>query len=132
MKLINTPSAVPLTNAQFKTYDRIKSMLEDERPLMPSDLDAIAMLVIQIDMLKAALKSIKVDGSIVYSTTQYGTVPKANPANEIAAKANTAIKGYLDALLMTPKSKLAIMDLSNDKVDTSDPLTAALLNRKAP
>lgn len=96
---------IPLLDGEYKKFLDIKNTIEAEREVSPSDLDAIAMLVVNITLLNSALDSLHKDGAIVISTSKYGNVPKSNPAGELFAKANVAIKAYFDALLMTPKSK---------------------------
>lgn len=128
MELIKLPSAMPLSKAEIKKYKVVKKMLEAERTLKPSDLDCIAALVIQTTILEEALASIRAHGSVLVSTTAHGVVHKANPSNEIAAKANNAIKAYMVELLMTPKSKASIGSIV-EEVEEDDPLTKALAAR---
>ncbi|EPN4965801.1 hypothetical protein BA746_00310 [Vibrio parahaemolyticus] len=123
--------AIPLTSKEYKKFLSIKEMLEAERTIYPSDYNSIALLVVNISLLTSALISIRDEGAIIYSNNSYGTSAKANPANEVASKANNAIKALMSELLMTPKSKLAVMS-EIESVDATDPLTAALLNRKTP
>ncbi len=122
---------IPLTDEEYSKFLFIKETLEAEREISPSDLDAIAMLVINMSMLITALNSLRVDGVIIYSTSKYGQdIPKSNPASEIFAKSNVAIKSYFDALLMSPKAKAQINKaLIEKEVEEEDPLTAALKAR---
>ncbi|MCU8498487.1 P27 family phage terminase small subunit [Vibrio vulnificus] len=121
---------VPLSDDQYKTFLNIKKLIESERELQPTDYEAVAMLVVNISLLRDALDSINNDGAIIYSQSRYGTTPKSNPSNEIAFKANVAIKGYLEALLLTPKSKALINKTLNEKPEEDDdPLTQALRQR---
>lgn len=121
---------VPLSDKQYKMFTSIKDIIENEREVSPTDFDAIGMLCINISLLEDALKSINEDGAVIYSTSKYGTVPKSNPSNEIAFKANVAIKGYLEQLLLTPKSRAAISKSMNEKPEEEeDPLTLALKQR---
>lgn len=123
---------VPLLDEEYEKFLKIKSTLEAEREVAPSDYDAIAMLVINMTLLNSALASLHLDGAIIYSTSKYGTVPKSNPAGEIFAKANVAIKAYFDALLMSPKAKAQLNKaLVEKEVEEDDPLTAALKARAA-
>ncbi|ENM2832911.1 P27 family phage terminase small subunit [Vibrio cholerae] len=124
---------IPLSDEQYKKFLDIKNMIETERELSPTYFDTICMLVINISLLIDAQNSINEDGAIIYSTSKYGaSVPKANPANEIAARANVAIKGYLEALLLTPRSKAMIDKALNEKAkEDDDPLTVALKQRSS-
>lgn len=122
---------IPLTDEEYTKFIFIKDTLQQEREIAPSDYDAIAMLVINYSMMISALDSIRMDGSIIYSTSKYGTVPKSNPANEIFAKANVAIKNYMDALLMSPKTKATLNKSLVEKEDSTeeDPIVLLMKQR---
>ncbi|WP_028022228.1 P27 family phage terminase small subunit [Enterovibrio calviensis] len=128
MKLNAMPSAIQLPPKDLQKYTSIKNMLEAERALQPSDLDAIALMVLNMGIMNDALVSIRTDGVVLVSVTAHGQVHKSNPANEVFARANVAVKGLMEQLLMTPKAKALIGSIA-EKVEEEDPLTAALKAR---
>ncbi|KJR15246.1 P27 family phage terminase small subunit [Vibrio parahaemolyticus] len=123
--------SVLLSEKEYKKFLYFKDIIELERELHPTDFDCLAMMITQMSIYEDARKSIQNDGAIIYSTSKYGQqIPKANPSNEVASKANTAIKGYLEQLLLTPKAKAAINKAMSEKPEEEeDPLTIALKQR---
>lgn len=124
--------SIPLSDTEYGKFLYFKNVIEAERELPASDLDCLAMLCSQISLYEAAIASIHKDGAIIYAASKYSPqgTPKANPANEVAAKAIVQIKGLLEQLLLTSKAKAILTKTINEKSeDEDDPLTKALLAR---
>lgn len=121
---------IKMNDLQLETFKQLKTMLESERELKPSDYDAIALLAVNMYILDEACKSIDVEGVMIVSHTQYGEVVKANPATALMQQCQQSIRALFGELLMTPKSKILVTkETSEKKEDEDDPLTAALKNR---
>ncbi|MGF1787104.1 P27 family phage terminase small subunit [Photobacterium swingsii] len=122
---------VPLSDTQLLKFESIKTILEAEREITPTDLDCIAMLVLNIAIMEEALKDIAVNGVTIVSHTAHGIVSKTNPANEVFNRTNSMIKGYMTELLMSPKSKASLLTKKDPvPVETEeDPLIALLKKR---
>ncbi|EHM6953361.1 P27 family phage terminase small subunit [Vibrio parahaemolyticus] len=121
---------LPLEPNEILKFDAIKTMLEAEREIKPSDLDLIALLVINMTMIEKALDDLRVNGVTITSTTAHGIVVKNNPANEVFSKANVAVRACMEQLLMTPKSKAVLMkNVVEKKEEQEDPLLALIKER---
>lgn len=129
MKLEKFATHVQLTDEQLPKYHSILKMLQKERELQPSDLDAIAMLVVQMSVFHKCMNIIEVEGIITYSHTQHGQVAKANPANDMMNKAQVAIRGLMEQLLMTPKTKASIFKPEPKREEEFDPIKEYMKKR---
>ncbi|MGL4843826.1 MAG: P27 family phage terminase small subunit [Aeromonas veronii] len=120
---------IKLTDSQMEVFKSIKSILEAEREIKPSDLDAIALLAVNMSVLDECLNSLDVDGVMIASHTQYGQVVKSNPAAALMQTCQQSIRALMTELLMTPKSKAMVAKDLGEKVEEEDPLAAALKAR---
>lgn len=123
---------IPLTDDELVTFKSIKEILEAEREIKPSDLDLISLLVVNLSMMEHALDDIRANGVTITSHTAHGLVSKSNSANEVFSKANIAIRGCMEQLLMTPKAKAAIIkkEAPKEEKEDDDPLMALLKKRQ--
>lgn len=122
--------SVPLTDVEELKYNRIKTMLEAEREIKPSDLDLIALLVVNLSMMEHAINDLRAHGVTIITHTAYGQVVKNNPSNEVFSKANVAVRACMEQLLMTPKSKAVVLRKEETKPEEEvDPLTEMLKAR---
>ncbi len=120
---------IKLTDEQTRIFLSIKKVLEAEREIKPSDLDAIALLAVNMYVLDEALKSLECDGVMIISHTQYGQVTKSNPASQLMQQCQQSIRSLMTELLMTPKAKAMVVKDIGEKVEEDDPLAAALKAR---
>ncbi|WP_347368016.1 P27 family phage terminase small subunit [Vibrio vulnificus] len=120
---------VKMNEKETATFLSIKKMLEAERELQPSDLDAVALLALNLNIMDQAISCIDAEGAIIISHTQYGQVPKGNPAVALLHQTQQAVRALMDSLLMTPKAKAAINKSEVEKKEEDDPLTKILEKR---
>ncbi|KFA99260.1 P27 family phage terminase small subunit [Vibrio sp. ER1A] len=120
---------IKLNAVERITFLSIKEMLEKERELKPSDMDSIALLAINVNILEQATATIDAEGVMVVSHTNYGQTVKASPAIALLHQTQQAIRALMDSLLMSPKSKHQVDKVEQIKPEEDDPLTAALKAR---
>ncbi|ELA9841230.1 P27 family phage terminase small subunit [Vibrio parahaemolyticus] len=120
---------VKMSEVELKTFQSIKSMLEAERELKPSDMDTVALLAVNMNILDKALATIECEGVMIISHTAYGQTTKANPAVALLHQTQQAIRALMDSLLMSPKAKASLNKADVEKKEEDDPLTAALAAR---
>ncbi|MGL4765222.1 MAG: P27 family phage terminase small subunit [Aeromonas sp.] len=120
---------IQMTQEQTDRFLSLKSILEAEREIKPSDLDAIALLAVNMSVLDEALRSIAADGATIISHTNYGQTPKSNPAVTLMQQCQQSIRALMTELLMTPKAKAMVLKDIGAKVEEDDPLAEALKAR---
>lgn len=103
-------------------FDSIKSILETEREIKESDVDAIALLAINLGILDQAVFAVEQEGAMIQIVTKYGATFKQNPAVSMIHQTQQSIRSLMDSLLMTPKAKAAINKASIEKPEEDDPL----------
>ncbi len=116
---------ITLTEEEQEMFLQIKEQIEAERPLKPTDLHTIALLVNNIALYNMAHNDIVCTG--MYIQTEQGGA-KSNPAVAVRDQASRLIKHCMSELLMTPRSKVAAKELAAEK-DEQDPLMEALKAR---
>lgn len=122
--------SVPLTDKQELKYERIKTMLEAEREIKPSDCDLIALLVVNLSMMEAAMNDLQAHGVTIVTHSAYGQVIKNNPSNEVFSKANVAVRACMEQLLMTPKAKAVVLKKEEPKQEQDDDPIAQLIKQR--
>ena len=110
-------------------YESIKSMLELERELKDSDLDAVALLAINLGILDQAVAMINAEGAMISVHTSYGSTFKQNPAVAMLHQTQQSTRALMESLLMNPKAKAAINKADVEKKEEDDPLTEILKKR---
>ncbi|ELH4810076.1 P27 family phage terminase small subunit [Vibrio vulnificus] len=120
---------VKMNQKEMDMFLSIKKVLEAEREIKPSDLDSIALLAVNMNILEQALNTIEAEGVMITSHTQYGMTVKANPAVALLHQTQQAMRALMDSLLMSPKAKAAINKNSVEKKEEDDPLTEILKKR---
>ena len=110
-------------------YQSIKKMLEEERELKDSDLDAVALLAINLGILDQAVDLINAEGAMISVHTSYGQTFKQNPAVAMLHQTQQSTRALMDSLLMNPKAKAAINKADVEKKEEDDPLTEILKQR---
>lgn len=121
---------IKMNDVQLATFKQLKTMLESERELKPSDYDAIALLAVNMQIMDEACKSIDVEGVMIVSHTQYGEVVKANPATALMQQCQQSIRALFGELLMTPKSKMLVTKEISKKVEEEEDPIAALIKKR--
>lgn len=110
-------------------YQSIKTMLEAERELKDSDLDAVALLAVNLGILDQAVDMINAEGAMIPVHTSYGQTFKQNPAVAMMHQTQQSIRSLMDSLLMNPKTKASINKADVEKKEKDDPLTEILKRR---
>lgn len=121
---------IKMNDVQLEIFKSLKSMLEAERELKPSDFDAIALLAVNMHILDEACKSIDVEGVMIVSHTAYGEVVKANPATALMQQCQQSIRALFGELLMSPKSKMMVTKEISKKVEEEEDPIAALIKKR--
>ncbi|WP_429142539.1 P27 family phage terminase small subunit [Aeromonas veronii] len=119
---------IKMSDEQTKIFLSIKQVLEAEREIKPSDLDAIALLSVNMYVLDEALKSLECDGVMIITHNGGGQVVKSNPASQLMQQCQQSIRALMTELLMTPKAKSMLREAEVEEEDDEDPI--ALRNRK--
>ena len=120
---------VTLTPEDDIRFQSIKTMLEAERELKDSDLDAVALLAVNLGILDQAVAMINAEGAMISVHTSYGQTFKQNPAVAMMHQTQQSIRSLMDALLMNPKAKASINKSEVEKKEEDDPLTEILKRR---
>ncbi|EKD9324316.1 P27 family phage terminase small subunit [Vibrio vulnificus] len=120
---------VKMNQKEMDMFLSIKKVLEAEREIKPSDLDSIALLAVNMNILEQALNTIEAEGVMITSHTQYGMTVKANPAVALLHQTQQAMRALMDSLLMSPKAKASINKNAIEKKEEDDPLTEILKKR---
>ncbi|EGR0698805.1 hypothetical protein EX461_23980 [Vibrio parahaemolyticus] len=110
-------------------YESIKTMIEAERELKDSDLDAVALLAINLGILDQAVSMINAEGAMIVVHTNYGQTFKQNPAVSMMHQTQQSIRSLMDSLLMNPKAKASVSKYEVENAEEDDPLVEILKRR---